>query len=71
MNADNEIICHSDNKSVLLAMDNADSSDMGNHRDRKERVNNGRLLTYIKVVEPGAVIKFNANWLKSAELSIK
>lgn len=71
MNADNEIRCRIENGAHLLAMDNADPSDMGNHRDNKERVNMGRLLTYVKVNEPGAKIKFSANWIRSAEIEIR
>lgn len=68
MNADNEIRCHVDGNAIIMAMDNADSSDMGDHRDARERVNSGRLITYVKVNEKGAKLKFSANWLKDAEI---
>ena len=71
MNADNEIICHLNGNVQLLAMDNANSSDMGDHRDRRERVTNGRLLTYVKINEPGASLKFTSNWLKPTEIVIE
>ena len=66
-NSDNEIICRTEDGTVLYAFENSDPHDMGSHRDHRERVYQGRALAYVKG-KKGDKITFSSPWLKSAEI---
>jgi beta-galactosidase len=70
--ADNEIKCTIDGLAKLLGLEASNNEDMGNYKDNRQRVYQGRLIAYLKGTnEPGKVkLTFSSPWLKSAEVSV-
>ena len=68
--ADNNITCTVDGPVRLLGLEGADNTDMGDYRDNKQRVYNGRLLAYIQTTgEAGEInVSFSSPLLKGAEI---
>lgn len=54
----------------LLGLEGADNTDMGDYRDNRQRVYNGRLLAYIQTTgEAGEInVSFSSPLLKGAEI---
>lgn len=70
--ADNDITCRVTGAGRLLGLEGADNADMGDHRDNRQRVHNGRLLAYITADRAGDInIQLSSPLLKGAELTIK
>lgn len=70
--ADNNVKVHVQGGAELLGLEAGDNSDMGNYRDNSQRVFRGRLLAYIRCVDPNQPVRisFTSPLLKSAELQI-
>lgn len=68
--ADNNITCTVDGPAKLLGLEGADNTDMGDYRDNRQRVYNGRLLAYIQTTgEAGEInVTFSSPLLKGAEI---
>lgn len=68
--ADNNITCTVDGPARLLGLEGADNTDMGDYRDNRQRVYNGRLLAYIQTTgEAGEInVSFSSPLLKGAEI---
>jgi hypothetical protein len=69
--SDDEITCTIEGPAKLLGLEAGNHSDMGNYRDKVQRVFNGRLLAYIQATsnETGTItVKFTAPWLKQVEV---
>lgn len=71
--ADNNITCTVEGPARLLGLEGADNTDMGDYRDNKQRVYNGRLLAYIQTTgEPGEItVTFTSPLLKGAQVKMK
>lgn len=50
--ADNNITVRVSGNAKLLALENGDNSDMGNFHDNVQRVHNGKLLGYLRSIDP-------------------
>ena len=46
--ADNNVTCFIEGPAQLLGLEGSDNTDMGNYRDNRQRVHNGRLLAYLR-----------------------
>ena len=70
--ADNNITCTVEGPARLLGLEGADNTDMGDYRDNKQRVYNGRLLAYIQTTgEPGEItVKFSSPLLEGAQVKM-
>lgn len=69
--ADNEVTVRINGPAELLALESGDNSDMGNYRDNRQRVYRGKLLGYVKALEPGPVtITVTSPLLKPATLKL-
>ena len=70
--SDNEVTCIIEGPARLLGLEAGNQADMGNYRDNRQRVFNGRLLAYLQATgEQGNVtVKFSAPWLKSVEVEL-
>lgn len=70
--SDNEITCIIKGPLKLLGLESGDNSDMGDYRDNKQRVYNGRLVAYIQTIgeEGKAKISFSSPWLQTAEIDL-
>lgn len=70
--ADNNITCTVEGPARLLGLEGADNTDMGDYRDNKQRVYNGRLLAYIQTTgEPGEItVKFSSPLLVGAQVKM-
>lgn len=55
--ADNEITVKVSSNAELLALEAGDNSDMGNYRDNRQRVYRGKLLAYVRSVDPAKMPK--------------
>lgn len=71
--SDNEITCSVTGSARLMGMEASNPTDMGDYRDNRQRVYNGRLSVYIRkgTTSENSTISFSAQWLKgtSVELS--
>ncbi len=71
--SDNEITCVVNGPGKLLGLEAGDTSDMGNYRDNKQRVYNGKMIAYVQ--STGGVgnvdVEFKSPWLRSAKCTIK
>ena len=65
--ADNNITCRIEGEAQLLGLENSDNTDMGDYRDNRQRVFQGRLLAYIRNGKtPGKIkIHFSSPLIKS------
>ncbi|MGB3152322.1 MAG: sugar-binding domain-containing protein [Maribacter sp.] len=72
MLSDDKITCQILGDARLLGLEASNNEDMSDYTDNKHRVYHGRLIAYIKVGDEKGelVVKFSANWLKSAESKI-
>lgn len=70
--ADNNITCTVEGPARLLGLEGADNTDMGDYRDNKQRVYNGRLLAYIQTTgEPGEItVKFSSPLLEGTQVKM-
>ncbi len=70
--ADNNITCTVEGPARLLGLEGADNTDMGDYRDNKQRVYNGRLLAYIQTTgEPGEItVSFTSPLLDGAQVKL-
>lgn len=68
--ADNNITCMVQGNAKLLGLEGSDNTDMGNYRDNKQRVHNGRLLTYIRNGQASGkvTVRFSSPLLKGCTL---
>lgn len=57
--ADNNITCRIEGPARLLGLEGSDNTDMGNYRDNKQRVYNGRLLAYIANASRSGEVKIH------------
>ncbi|MCH5223267.1 MAG: DUF4982 domain-containing protein [Muribaculaceae bacterium] len=70
--ADNEVTVRVIGDAKLLALESGDNTDMGNYRDNRQRVYQGKLLGYLKSTGEGPVtVNFTSPLLKSATLTIE
>ena len=71
--ADNMITCMVEGPGRLLGLENSDNTDMTNHRDRQQRVYQGRLLAYVKATGEEGTIRINCTspLLESATAEIE
>lgn len=46
--ADNNVTCRVEGPARLLGLEGSDNTDMGDYRDNRQRVHNGRLLAYVR-----------------------
>ena len=73
MLSDNEVTCTVSGSGTLLGLEAGNNEDMGDYTDNVQRVFHGHLVAYIQSTgsnEP-ITVKFTANWLKSAEVTIQ
>lgn len=73
MLSDNELTCVVSGSGTLLGLEAGNNEDMGDYTDNVQRVFHGHLVAYIQSTgsnEP-ITVKFTANWLKSAEVTIQ
>lgn len=70
--SDDEITCHIEGPVKLLGLEGGNNADMGNYRDNKQRVHNGRLIAYVQTrgTTGNAKVTFSSPWLKSAEVCL-
>jgi hypothetical protein len=70
MISEDEITCTIDGPATLLGLEASNNKDMGNYRDKVQRVYHGRLLAYIQANGQAGTIKlnFSAPWLKEARV---
>ncbi len=70
--SDNEISCFARGPVELLGMESGSNTDMTDNKARRKRVNNGRLVAYVRATgKPGqAVITFSSPWLKNKEVKL-
>ncbi len=70
--SDNEISCFARGPVELLGMESGSNTDMTDNKARRKRVNNGRLVAYVRATgKPGqAVITFSSPWLKNKEVDL-
>lgn len=70
--SDNNIACRVEGPARLLGLENGDNGDMSEHRDRQQRVHQGRLLAYIQTTgkEGDIKIRFTSPLLKGAEITL-
>lgn len=70
--ADNDIRCFVQGPAKLLGLEGSNNTDMTDYTDNHQRVNNGRLLAYVKSVGTGEItVHFSSALLKDCELKIK
>ncbi|MGQ1786166.1 MULTISPECIES: sugar-binding domain-containing protein [unclassified Saccharicrinis] len=71
--ADNEITCRVNGPAKLLGLEAGNDRDMGDYRDNKQRVHNGKMIAYIQATgEQGDVeVTFSSPWLTSSKCTIK
>lgn len=70
--ADNEITCRVQGPARLLGMESGNMADMGDYRDARQRVYQGRLKAYVQATgKPGKVtLQFSSPWLKDASVEV-
>lgn len=70
--ADNNITCTVEGPARLLGLEGADNTDMGDYRDNKQRVYNGRLLAYIQTTgEAGEItVSFTSPLLEGTQVKL-
>lgn len=59
--ADNMITCMVEGPARLLGLENSDNTDMTNHRDRQQRVYQGRLLAYVQATGEEGTIRIHCS----------
>ena len=71
--ADNNITCRIDGPARLLGLEGSDNTDMGDYRDNRQRVFEGRLLAYVKADKSDkgtATVSFTSPMLKPAAVTL-
>lgn len=71
--ADNLLTCMVDGPARLLGLENSDNSDMTDHRDRSQRVYQGRLLAYVQATgEEGTIrVRFSSPLLQDGMAEVE